>query len=195
MIHNGHISNYIELFSKLGETHQFETLTGDEKGKERDITDSEVILHLLDENMGARGVYDAFKPMADAVSGTFAIAVMGVENGCIWLFRKGNPIVVFSDPEGNTWFASVLPIGKDYTLITELGDGELGYISQSGYHQAAVYEDLKPAPVVYSYDDYDLSTWMPRPKRGYCKFCGEETTDGHKYCEWCWGNLKHNGGN
>jgi glucosamine 6-phosphate synthetase-like amidotransferase/phosphosugar isomerase protein len=191
MVHNGHISNYLELFSKLGETHQFETLIGDEKGKEKAITDSEVILHLLDENIGSEGLVGAFKPMADKVSGSLAIGILAERK--IWLFKISNPIVVFSDPEGNTWFASEFPDNKDYTKITELEDGELGFLDATGYNKVQVYEDLKPAPIVYSYDDYDLGSWMSRPSRGYCKFCGEETENGHKYCQWCWENITNGG--
>ena len=208
LIHNGHISNAPELFSKLGDTHQFETITGDDRGKRRVITDSEVIIHLLEDNLppqavsGAfEGVVDAFKATADGLEGTFAIAVMMGE--VIYLFKKSNPIVVYSDPEGNLWFSSVFPIGKDYTQIAELEDGELGMLGKGGYLRLKVFEDLKPKPVkMFDYGDFNTGYHL-RPAielapaktgRGRCEICGEPTKGWHKFCDDCWvGNSNDKG--
>jgi glucosamine--fructose-6-phosphate aminotransferase (isomerizing) len=203
LIHNGHISNSAELLSKLGEKHQFETLLVE--GKQKDITDSEVIIHLLEENLPAGGIsgalggiVDAFKATADGLAGSFAIAVL--MGGVIYLFRKGNPIVVYSDAEGNVWFSSVLPDGKDYTMLRAFEDGELGLLDARGYTQLKIFEDMKPKPAVFfDYDtgDFGVSAgYYYKPAaamRRYCSICGEETTGG-KYCEYCWGFMKQRGG-
>lgn len=193
LIHNGHISNSAEILSKLGDSHQFETLLGDEKTKRRDITDSEVIIHLLEENLspqaisgGFEGIVEGFKATADELEGTFAIGVAMGE--VIYLFKKTNPIVVYSDPEGNFWFSSVFPIGKDYTEIATLEDGELGMLSRAGYTQLKVFEDMKPKPIKsFDFSDGYLFPATPRSEvRGECVLCGDATTGYHKFCANCW---------
>lgn len=209
LIHNGHISNHAELLSKLGDNHQFETLIGDDKSKRKEITDSEVIIHLLEDNLtpqaisgGFEGIVESFKATADGLDGTFAIAVMMGE--VIYLFKKSNPIVVYSDPEGNLWFSSVFPSGKDYTLMAELVDGELGMLSRAGYTQLKVFEDMKPKPSkIFDYGDfgqyYFAPTLAPTPapakgKAGKCEICGEPTKGYHKFCDDCWiGNSNDKG--
>ena len=200
LIHNGHISNSDELFDKYAETHQFETMIGDEKGKKKTITDSEVIIHLLEENLppeaisGAfKGIVEGFKATADRLDGTFAIAVSIGE--VIYLFKKSNPIVVFRDPQGNVWFASMFPNGKGYTKIAELEDGELGMLSKVGYTQLKVFDDMKPKEVHYSnltMDDLRGFYFSQAQQEGRCVICGEPTTGYHKYCEDCWGMKNKN---
>lgn len=200
LIHNGHISNDGKLLKKLADTHQFETLIGLEGRKTKTITDSEVIVHLLEENLppeaivgGFKGIVEGFKAMADGLEGTFAIGVLMGE--VIYLFKKSNPIVVFSDPEGNVWFASLFPKGKDYTQIAELQDGELGMLSKAGYTRLKVFEEMKPKTIKFANEGVYFGGYYfsPTQQAGKCVICGEPTTGYHKYCEWCWGQKEKGG--
>jgi len=190
LIHNGHISNDAELLSKLGNEHQFETLLGEEASKRKFITDSEVIIHLLEDEMGSQGLEEGFRAMAKRVRGSLAIAVMSKSWDKLMLFKNGNPLEVFKDPQGNVWFSSVMP-SQGFERITSLSDGELGSFGVEGYECVADFEELKvkTTQAVYYCDEIDLSNWMPKGRR-YCSVCGEETAGNHKYCEWCYGNIK-----
>ena len=201
LIHNGHISNYASLFSKYGREHQFETILGDEESKKWQITDSEVLIHSFEEKQPQNGIELAVKALAEECEGSYAVAFMLKAESRILLLRNFNPLTIFSDADGNIWFASVLPKGKGFTAISELGDGEFGWLG-SEYSKLGEIQKFKekPEPKRYYYygDDYHTadfssefgSEFESAHTRKYCKLCGEETLDGHKYCEWCWSQIQ-----
>lgn len=73
--HNGEIYNYKEIKKKLKETHEFLT-----------DTDSEVIVHLLEEKLEKYGMIDAIKQTVSELDGVYAIVIKD-QNDDIYLIR------------------------------------------------------------------------------------------------------------
>lgn len=132
LIHNGIINNDKELRKQLeAKGHVFEAV--DSKGK---ITDSEVILHCFEDGLIKHkgDVIQAIKYMHDKVSGCMAIALNIKGDDNIYLFRWGNPLVVFKDKKDNIYFSSVLDEKeKQYTFIHKFDSGEIGKIGSDGF--------------------------------------------------------------
>lgn len=75
--HNGEIYNYKELKSELGVQHKFST-----------ETDSEVIVHMLEESMQAgAGFVDAIKQVVSRLDGIYALAIRDEKSGLTALVR------------------------------------------------------------------------------------------------------------
>lgn len=137
LIHNGCISNYKDLYFDLKKQgHWFETqiTAKTKKGLEvwKDITDSEVIVHLI-EQYGIEGV--------NKVSGSVAIAYLTKQENCIYLY--GTPISVYKDDE-NYYFSSQQPSG--FNNIAYLSDSYLFTLDAAGLHQS---HKVKEAKVIY----------------------------------------------
>ncbi|MCD4652337.1 glutamine--fructose-6-phosphate transaminase (isomerizing) [bacterium] len=104
LVHNGIISNYRDLRSKLqtnGYTFQSET-------------DTEVLVNLLSFHFAATGdVEIAIRGMCDDIEGTFAIAVISVhEPDKIFAARKESPLIIGVGISENY-------IGSDYNAILD----------------------------------------------------------------------------
>lgn len=75
--HNGEIYNYKKLKSELGEHHKFVTQT-----------DSEVIVHMLEERLSAGAEFiDAIKDVVSELDGIYALAIRDQKTGTIALVR------------------------------------------------------------------------------------------------------------
>lgn len=119
LIHNGHISNYERLYKTLKKKgHIFESenskvgysQTGyySQYGyynRTSKITDSEVIVHLIE----GRRPDKAIRVMNSSLVGQYALAWVYKGDREVYLYRKDNPIVVYSDYEGNQYFSSEYP--------------------------------------------------------------------------------------
>ncbi len=137
MIHNGVVSNDMALYKEMKSTHRFETK---HKGI---ITDSEVLIHALEEGLQSGSLTEAFSQMAQRVKGYFAIATFIKPHNKIFLFKNShNPILIFRDDRGNFYFASEFPKGKGFKMIRELERGELGYLDSDGYTQIDIIEGI-----------------------------------------------------
>jgi glucosamine--fructose-6-phosphate aminotransferase (isomerizing) len=195
LIHNGYITNDGELFKKLRKTHQFET-TFKKKGKDRIITDTEVMVHILEEELRDSDLETAFYNMAKRVEGYFAIAVLIKGYDKIFLFKNSNPIVVFKDKQGNHYFASEYPSKNGFKKIKELADGEFGFIDHKGYTEVKTFEDLKPTRKYYfswesSKTDQEVQSIFGWDGRYYgeavrfCSMCKEGIAVKGKHCKIC----------
>ncbi len=119
VVHNGIIENFKDLKEKLSDKgHTF-----------RSDTDSEVIAHLLEDNLEGRGPCQAFQKTVRSLRGSFAlVAVMkGVER--IFLARQESPLVVGLGAE-ETFIASDLAALVEYTdKVVFMEDGQCGYVT------------------------------------------------------------------
>ena len=131
LIHNGVISNYAELYKELRfANHRFESelrlLTKHNIIVKQQITDSEVILHMIDKN-----------PIAQAdelakVNGSCAIAVLNKRTSGILLYRWYNPIIVSKDEHGNYYFSSEFTDRLGLEKVASLDEGALYRLSLKG---------------------------------------------------------------
>lgn len=121
LVHNGIIENHRQLRSELeANGHEFSS-----------NTDSEVIIHLIEEEKGS--LEEKVRFALRRVEGTFAVAVLSKEEpDRIVGARRGSPLVVGST-EGEKLIASDVPAMLDYTKdITYLEDDQIVSLSESG---------------------------------------------------------------
>jgi len=121
VVHNGIISNYLELREKLESTgHVF-----------RSETDTEVIAHLVEEHLrpGSEPL-DAFRMAVSELCGTYAIGLITVlDPSKIFFARMTSPLII-GVGEGMNMIASDIPAVLEYTnRVIVLKDGEIGYIT------------------------------------------------------------------
>ncbi len=128
LVHNGSIFNTLYLMDKLKENgHKFETVVNEGEVGE-DITDSEVLVHLLEDD---KDLKKAVKFMDSRVNGSLAIGFLRGGDNKIWLFRRNNPIKIFEDRHGNIFFASEKP-KKEFKTLSSVDSGVLYNISKDG---------------------------------------------------------------
>jgi len=141
LIHNGIIANaevLREMLVKKG--HIFETEVTTEsrittsagaytRDRETKFTDSEVLVHLLEERKGSKS---RIRQLARKVYGSYALAWLSAGSKGIRLFRRGNPVKVFRDRSGNLYAASEMP-KKGFTAVRTLKEGEYGILGEEGY--------------------------------------------------------------
>lgn len=125
LIHNGWISGYKEIHKKLfKQGHVFETeiITSTKNGKilDNDITDTEVLVHLLEGNNVVENI-DKIKDL----DGAIAIAFFKKNNPSLYLYRKNTPIIVYKDGYGNIYFSSEFHNDGRFTRISALKEGIL----------------------------------------------------------------------
>jgi len=123
IVHNGIVQNYLELKKMLKEKgHVF-----------RSETDSEVLAHLIEENLDeGSDAFTAFKKALEKIKGSYAFGVViRDEPDKIFFARKDSPLVIGIGRNMN-FIASDIPAFLDYTrTIIIVYDGERGYITAS----------------------------------------------------------------
>lgn len=83
VVHNGIIENYNELKTFLEEKHEFASQT-----------DTEVIPHLIEEELKSNDFEEAVRISLAMLEGTFAVAVLNENCSKIICARKGSPLVI-----------------------------------------------------------------------------------------------------
>lgn len=172
LVHNGHILNYKDIFKRLkSEGHVFETeirtITTNNLVLHRDITDSEVFVHLLE---GADVVTASLN--LKNIEGATAIAFIKRGSSRLYLYRNGNPIEVYNDNHGNFFFSSELHHEKyEFTRIGEINEGVLYAYSNRLKYMVKIRECYPRLPKVtkqeglygYSNNPYnheEVEPWM-----------------------------------
>ena len=177
VVHNGIIENYMELRDALiSRGHEF-----------RSETDTEVIAHLIEEykRLGMSS-YDAFKKAVTHLRGSYAVAVIDVDDpGKIFFARNTSPLVIGISREAK-FLSSDIPAFLDYSRdVIVLNDDELGYISKDAIViEKLVDKDLRlefdRVPPKTEFIDYRLRVrhidWTPEmaKKGGYPHFMLKE---------------------
>ncbi|RLA69856.1 MAG: glutamine--fructose-6-phosphate transaminase (isomerizing) [Epsilonproteobacteria bacterium] len=122
VVHNGIIENYQELKNELSARGV----------KFLSQTDTEVIVHLFEENLKeAESAFDAFKMTLSRLEGAYAILlVTKSENHTIFYAKKGSPMIIGVNDKGEKYFASSdAPLIGYAKEVIYLQDGELGYLT------------------------------------------------------------------
>ncbi|MFT6815258.1 MAG: glucosamine--fructose-6-phosphate aminotransferase (isomerizing) [Sphingobacteriales bacterium] len=126
IIHNGIIENYSPLKQELEKRgHVFES-----------DTDTEVLIHLI-EDIKERGnlpLNEAVRVALTEVVGAYSICVISNETPDeLIVAKKGSPLVI-GIGKGEYWVASdATPLIEHTKNVIYLNDGEIGYITRSGY--------------------------------------------------------------
>lgn len=152
LIHNGVINNDTALYRQLlkdGHTFESEVVAKTRRGQiaNREITDSEVILHMIESN---DDIEAGLKKISE-VKGSIAIAFMYKGIDAIFLYCRGNPIVVSKDSYNNFYFSSVYDTKNiDLTKVKELDEGMLYSISNTGLNKHSKIESVANWPTLKS---------------------------------------------
>jgi len=132
VVHNGIFENYLELKEELiRKGHQF-----------RSETDTEVIAHLIEEEMAgetSREAFEAaFKRACKKVQGRFAVLAMHKGEKTLIAARRGSPLIIGKAKDGALFVASDVPAFLEYTKdIMYLDDNQMVILSDAG---AAFYD-------------------------------------------------------
>ncbi len=126
VVHNGIIENFQELKEELS-SHSFTS-----------ETDTEIIAHIIEDNMGAgMGFEDAVKNALTRLDGRFAVVAMHSSSDKVVAARKGSPLVI-GVGDGEYFVASDIPAFLDYTNdVVFLEDGDVAVL-----HDGIRYSDF-----------------------------------------------------
>lgn len=160
LVHNGIIENFSELRERLGKLgHKF-----------RSETDTELVAHLLEENLkGTKDFKRAFFEMLKEVEGSYSFVVFRKGERKIYGARKSCPLVI-GVGKGEMFFASDMPAVLDRTReFVFLGEGEAAILGEGGYELFdALGKKAKRAPKRVDW------TWQMAQKEGYAHFMLKE---------------------
>lgn len=162
LVHNGIIENYQEIKDKLKKKHTFSS-----------DTDTEVIVHLIEENYEGN-LQSAVKKSLAQVRGTYGIAVMSTnEPNEIIVARLGSPIVIGVGK--NEYFVAsdptpLLPHTQNFIFLK---DGELAKISQNDIKIISLDKGMKIEKEIEKIEWNEAQA----QKQGYAHFMLKEITE------------------
>ncbi len=124
LVHNGVIENYLELREELAaKGHKFVS-----------DTDSEIIAHLMEEQLKIDKPFYAFVKSLKRLKGSYALAVIFADDKeHLYIARKGSPLII-GIGKGEMFCASDIPAMLNYTrMFVPLEDWDVATISKNGY--------------------------------------------------------------
>lgn len=146
LVHNGIVENYKELKNKLSrKRHKF-----------RSETDSEILAHLIEENLKQNGRFEeAVRKSLKAVRGTYGIAVInGNEPDKIVAARLGSPILLGIGNGENFVASDASAVIRHTKNIVYLNDGETATVTRDSYQISTLDKNhrLKRTPDKIDWD-------------------------------------------
>ena len=136
VVHNGIVENYRELREELrAEGHRFAS-----------ETDTEILAHLIESQRNGDGLHNAVRRALARVQGTFALAVLSVDDpDTLIAARQGSPLIV-GEGNGERFLASdspaLLPFTRDQIIV---GDGEVAVLTRDGAELLRMRDGVRTA--------------------------------------------------
>ena len=123
VVHNGIIENYEELRDRLRAAgHEFVS-----------DTDTEVIPHLFEEHRTEVDVAEAFRRTVAELDGSYAVALLAIDDETVYAARQGSPLVLGVDDD-RYFLGSDVPAFLEYTDdVVYLENGDLVTVTPDGY--------------------------------------------------------------
>ncbi len=145
VIHNGIIENAESLKSFLG-NHIFVS-----------DTDTEVIPHLIEENMkGGRSFYEATMLAAQRLSGMSSFVVIHSDIDEMVAFKNGSPLILAIDESGYFISSDIPSVMNSTNKIIYLNDGDTVHMTESSFSINNIYNVRNEHTIHYV--SPDLST-------------------------------------
>ncbi len=134
IVHNGIISNYMEIKSVLEQRgHVF-----------RSETDSEVISHFFEEELKAKDVKEAVKEFFSVIEGEFAVLLIRKGDDNIYAFKRGSPLVLGLADKKKILASDIYAFSNETNAAIFFNEDEFSVVNPFGYE-------------FYRYDGSDLS--------------------------------------
>ncbi|UXD21699.1 glucosamine--fructose-6-phosphate aminotransferase [Ignicoccus pacificus DSM 13166] len=120
VVHNGIISNYLELKKELIEKgHVFKS-----------ETDTEVFAHLFEEEMKSKEPFEAFKSAISKLEGYYAIvAITSKDPERVFFARKESPLIVGKGSDLNMVSSDIASLLRYCSKVAPIEDGEVGWLT------------------------------------------------------------------
>lgn len=148
LVHNGIVENFQELKKTLGSKHKF-----------RSETDTEVIVHLLEEEMKKKKFAEAVRATFNKLEGLNAIAALS-SGGQVVVAKNGSPLVL-GFGEGGYFIASDASALLSYTKkVVFLEDRQLAILDRLGISIFSLKDKkrLRIKPQLLTWEAHDAST-------------------------------------
>lgn len=164
IVHNGIVENYKELKEELGAKGH--VIASD--------TDSEVLVHLIEDEAQKLGFVEAVAAALQRVRGTYGIAVMHADHpDTIVAARMGSPIALGLGSDMNVIASDASAIVRHTKQVIYLNDGEYAVITPDTY-KILTFEhevrDTKPDTIEWDVEEVK--------KQGYPHFMLKEIMEG-----------------
>ena len=160
VVHNGIIENYVQLKHELKQQgHRFKT-----------ETDTEVIAHLVEREMGDDGLESAVRRALTLVRGLFGMVLLAADDPYKLVAVRNGPPIVVGMGDHEYLVASDVPAVLSHTRdVVFLGDEQMAIITPDG----VAFTDFAGAPVETTTQHV---TWDPvmAEKAGYKHFMLKE---------------------
>ena len=133
VVHNGIIENYLQLKAELErQGHRFVT-----------ETDTEIVAHLVEREMGGDGLAAAVRRALGQLRGLFAIVMLSADDPETLVAARNGPPVVVGLGDREYFVASDIPAILAHTRdVVFLDDGEMAIVQPSG----VTFTDFAGAP-------------------------------------------------
>jgi len=148
VVHNGIVENYRELKEELlAAGHRFAS-----------ETDTEILAHLIESQRNGDGLHNAVRRALARVQGTFAVAVLSVDDpDTLIAARQGSPLII-GEGTGERLLASdipaLLPFTRDQIIV---GDGEVAVLTRDRAELLQMHDGARTARKATRID-WDVST-------------------------------------
>lgn len=123
LIHNGIVENHRALAARLGEGHHF-----------RSQTDSEVLVHCLEERLRGAGLLPALLAVIREVQGLSAVAVLDRATGQIVAAKNGSPLAVGWGDDALYLSSDAAALGPHAVEVAFLEDGQAVSLTAEGVY-------------------------------------------------------------
>src|SRR3972149_7399186 len=120
IVHNGIVENFQKLKKSLNKSHKFKS-----------DTDTEVIVHLIEDEMKNKGFSEAVRSAFNKLDGLNAIAALS-SSGEIVVAKNGSPIVLGIGSEGYFLSSDATAIIPHTKKVIFLEDGQLAILNKTG---------------------------------------------------------------
>ncbi|MDQ2741791.1 MAG: glutamine--fructose-6-phosphate transaminase (isomerizing) [Chloroflexota bacterium] len=138
LIHNGIVENHQELRLRLARPHAF-----------RSQTDTEVLVHLLEETVdGEPDLLTALLQVFRQVEGLSAVAVLDAGTGQVVVAKNGSPVVLGWGTDAAYLASDPMALLEHTRQITFLEDGQAASLSPDGIRIADVHTGQSCRPEI-----------------------------------------------